>query len=329
MINIHKINIIKRMNLAVAVLCGHAFTLLGELPSIQVIIINMVCNIWYMDHIWHTYESHSMIVSCIMLNHMNSYSLTRRTGTSAPWWAAASATSTRRQQHWWPLRLTLVSRCHQIFNTLKVKRGQTGHHQWSVMIPHHHHNYYRYIITIISPSSLLVGIIIIIIIMITRWQAITGGIVGGRARVYLPTAWGCLLSFYLLSFFYSLLFIFLSFILGCILSFIFYLFIAYLLSWGAFYLLSFIFLSFIFYLGLPFNFFIVYLFTWGVPFIFLSFLSFILKIKLIATCLKRVDSVIMSRLPAIALGFNVYQGLQHMGQDPKCMVRKLNHNEHT
>jgi len=25
-------------------------------------------------------------------------------------------------------------------------------------------------------------------------------------------------------------------------------------------------------------------------------------------------------LPAIALGFNVYQGLQHMGQDPKCMV---------
>ena len=43
MINIHKI--INRMNLAVAVLCGHAFTLLGELPSVQVIIINMVYNI--------------------------------------------------------------------------------------------------------------------------------------------------------------------------------------------------------------------------------------------------------------------------------------------
>ena len=33
----------------------------------------------------------------------------------------------------------------------------------------------------------------------------------------------------------------------------------------------------------------------------------------------------MSRLPAIALGFNVYQGLQHMGQDPKCMVRRQNY----
>ena len=156
MINIHKMMIIKRMNLAVAVLCGHAFTLLGELPSVQVIIINMVYNIWYMDHIWHTYESHSMIVSCIMLNHMNSYSLTRRTGTSAPWWAAASATSTRRQQHWWPLRLTLVSRFHQILPS-KLKEDKTDHHQWSVMIPHHHHNYHRNIITIISPSSLLVG----------------------------------------------------------------------------------------------------------------------------------------------------------------------------
>ena len=43
MINIHMIIImIKRMNLALAVLCGHAFTLLGELPSVQVITINII-----------------------------------------------------------------------------------------------------------------------------------------------------------------------------------------------------------------------------------------------------------------------------------------------
>ena len=30
--------------------------------------------------------------------------------------------------------------------------------------------------------------------------------------------------------------------------------------------------------------------------------------------------IILSRLPAVALGFNIYQGLQHMGRDPKCMV---------
>ena len=46
------------------------------------------------------------------------------------------------------------------------------------------------------------------------------------------------------------------------------------------------------------------------------------------SCYLLVASIMMSRLPAIALGYNVYQGLQHMGKDPKCMVRKLNHNLH-
>ena len=52
MINIHMIIImIKRMNLALAVLCGHAFTLLGELPSVQVIIINIIRYMTY--HLYH------------------------------------------------------------------------------------------------------------------------------------------------------------------------------------------------------------------------------------------------------------------------------------
>ena len=52
MIMIIIIMMIKRMNLAVAVLCGHAFTLIGELISVQVAIISFQHHHHHMDDIW-------------------------------------------------------------------------------------------------------------------------------------------------------------------------------------------------------------------------------------------------------------------------------------